>query len=241
MTDPTINTSGGIEDDIPTPEEPTRDGDIVVGVEGVPDEDATIANDGQQLPMHSSDVLAYWPEESREAAQLVVDKYGEPHESTASQLTWFAVGEWKRVVATKALWEHRFPAPHYDSVESIIDYRVAPDLFSALAQFDGSVVARRTMGELSATCHDEEANRLALNLAHDLISGDRDVPDARAYYSKEFTDSRRKAPTPYMQKLHFAPQSPNPDPDVPTIDEEELHDAEEEGQRSGGSTSDPPP
>ncbi|WP_104131160.1 MULTISPECIES: hypothetical protein [unclassified Cryobacterium] len=191
--------------------------------------------------MHSSEVLADWPDESREAAQLVVDKYGEPHESTATQLTWFAVGEWKRVVATKAFWEHRFPAPHYDSVESIIDYRVAPDLFSALAQFDGSVVARRTMGELSATCHDEEANRLALNLAHDLISGDRDVPDARAYYSKEFTDARRKAPTPYMQKLHFTPQSPNPDPDVPTIDEEELRDAEEEGHPSAGSTSDPPP
>ena len=32
--------------------------------------------------MHSSDVLADWPDESREAAQLVVDKYGEPHEST---------------------------------------------------------------------------------------------------------------------------------------------------------------
>ena len=32
--------------------------------------------------MHSSDVLADWPDESWKAAQLVVDKYGEPHEST---------------------------------------------------------------------------------------------------------------------------------------------------------------
>lgn len=181
--------------------------------------------------MNSSEVLADWPEEAREAAQLVVDKYGEPHEVTPTQLTWFTVGEWKRVVATKAFWEHRFPASHYDSVESFIDYPVPAERFSALAQFDGSVVARRTMGELSATCHDEEANRLALNLAHDLVTGDRDVQDARDYYAKEFTDARRKAPTPYMQKLLFTPRSPKPDPDIAIIDDDELREAEEEGAK----------
>lgn len=29
-----------------------------------------------------------WPEESREAARLVVDQYGEPDEVTETQLTW---------------------------------------------------------------------------------------------------------------------------------------------------------
>ncbi len=31
-----------------------------------------------------SDIIKEWPEESREAAQLVIDKYGEPHEVTDS-------------------------------------------------------------------------------------------------------------------------------------------------------------
>ena len=35
-----------------------------------------------------SDVIKDWPEESREAAQLVIDTYGEPHEVTESLLTW---------------------------------------------------------------------------------------------------------------------------------------------------------
>jgi hypothetical protein len=29
-----------------------------------------------------------WSEEAREAAQLVIDKYGEPHEATDSLLIW---------------------------------------------------------------------------------------------------------------------------------------------------------
>jgi len=34
--------------------------------------------------------------ESKEAAQLVIDKYGRPLESTDSLLTWHNVGPWKR-------------------------------------------------------------------------------------------------------------------------------------------------
>jgi hypothetical protein len=56
-------------------------------------------------------------------------------------------------------------------VESVIDYRVPPEQFSALAAFDGSVIAERTAGEVSARCHDEQANFLALNLMHDIVTG----------------------------------------------------------------------
>jgi len=71
-----------------------------------------------------------WPEESREAAQLVIDKYGEPHEQTPSQLTWHEVGPWKRVVASRVFFAHNFPAPHIDAVESFVDYRVPPAKYS---------------------------------------------------------------------------------------------------------------
>jgi hypothetical protein len=33
---------------------------------------------------HGPSIIESWPEESREAAQLVIDKYGEPHEATDS-------------------------------------------------------------------------------------------------------------------------------------------------------------
>ena len=176
-----------------------------------------------------SEIVEGWPDESKEAAKLVLEKYGEPQEATESQLVWHRVGPWKRVVASKAFWKHDFPAPHYDSVESVLDFRVPPEHFSALAEFDGSVVAERTAGEVSARCHDEEANSLALNLAHDIIMGEKTVDEARAYYAKEFLDYRRGLPTPYMDELRFEPRRDTPDPDERVLSDQELADAEAAG------------
>src|SRR5699024_940605 len=138
-----------------------------------------------------------WPEEAREAAGLVIDRYGQPDEMTASQLVWHHPGPWKRIVASRVFWPHDFPAPHTDSVESVIDYRVPPGKFTELAEFDGSVVVERTAGEVSARCHDEQANFLALNLMHDIVTGAKTVQEARDYYAREFADYRRRKPTPY--------------------------------------------
>jgi len=182
--------------------------------------------------MAAHETIGDWPEESREAAQLVIDKYGEPDEATASALTWHKRGEWKRIVASRTFYQHDFPAPHQDSVETFIDYRVPVDKFSALAAFDGSVIVERTAGEVSARCHDEEANRLALNLMNDIVAGTRTVDEARTYYAKEFADYRRKLPTPYMDALRFRPlQSGTADPDERILSDEDLERAEAEGKQ----------
>jgi hypothetical protein len=179
----------------------------------------------------ASRIIQDWPEESKEAAQLVIDQYGEPDEATESQLTWDHPGPWKRIVATKAFYRHEFPIPHTDSVESFIDYRIPVEKFTPIARFDGSVITERTAGEVSARCHDEQANFLALNLMHDIVTDARTVEEAREYYAKEVLDARRKEPTPYMERLRFAPQGPEAaDPDVRIIPEEELKAAIEEGK-----------
>ena len=179
----------------------------------------------------ASETTATWPEESREAAQLVVEKYGEPQEVSASLLLWHRPGPWKRMVATKDFDAHSFPAPHNDSVQSVLDYHVPPDAVTALAHFDGSVVVDRTRGEISARCHDEEANNLALNLAHDVVTGAKTVDEARAYYAKEFTDYRRGKPTPYMDELRVPADPGAADPDERVISDEELEQAAKEGGR----------
>lgn len=173
-----------------------------------------------------------WPEQSREAAGLVIDKYGEPDESTDTQLTWHNRAPWKRIVATRTFYKHDFPTPHIDAVESVIDYRVPVDKFSALAAFDGSVVVERTAGEVSARCHDEEANRLALNLMHDIVTDTKTVDEARDYYAKEFLDYRRGKPTPYMDGLRFAPDDTGAgDPDTAVLSGAQLKQAVEEGKQ----------
>lgn len=174
-----------------------------------------------------------WPEESREAARLVVRKYGEPDEATESRLVWYRRGPWKRIVAQKTFFRHFFPIEHTDSVETFIDYRVPPDRVSDLAAFDGSVIVERTAGEVSARCHDEEANLLALNLMHDIVTGQKTVQQAREYYAEEFLRYRRREPTPYMERLHFAPEdeSTAPDPDEAVLTEADLEYAKQQGER----------
>ena len=182
-----------------------------------------------------AEIIRGWPEESREAAKLVFDKYGEPDEVTDTRLTWRKPGPWKRIVATKAFYDHNFPAPHIDSVESVLDYHVPVDKFTALAEFDGSVIAERTAGEVSARCHDEQANFLALNLMHDIVTGAKSVQEAREYYAKEFADFRRKKPTPYMEKLHFTPADGEAaDPDTRILSDQDLEQAVQEGKERQG-------
>jgi hypothetical protein len=182
------------------------------------------------MATHASKIIGQWPEESREAALLVVDTYGEPQESTESLLVWHDAGQWKRIVATRTFHRHSFPAPHIDAVESFIDYRVPAEKFSDLAAFDGSVIVDRTAGEVSARCHDEQANFLALNLMHDIVTGAKSVAEARDYYATEFLNARRKQPTPYMEKLRFQPASAAAaDPDRRVLSDADLEAAAQEG------------
>jgi len=179
----------------------------------------------------TAELVAGWPEEARESASLVIKQYGEPDEATRSALTWYDAGPWKRIVAQRAFWQHDFPAPHTDSVETFVDYRVPPEMFTPLAQFDGSVMVERTSGEASARCHDEQANSLALNLMHDIVRGHKTVDEAREYYATEFIDARRKKPTPYMDKLNFSPATVTAaDPDERVLSDDQLAEAEREGK-----------
>lgn len=189
---------------------------------------------------NGSQIIQDWPEESREATQLVIDKYGDPHETTPTTLVWFNAGPWKRIVASKTFYQHNFPSPHIDCIESVIDYQVPVDKFDDLAKFDGSVIVERTAGEVSARCHDEEANFLALNLMHDIVTGEKDVAEARDYYGKEFLDYRKRKPTPYMEKLRFqsTPENKAPDPDTSILSEEDLESAIREGEQSSAAQQD---
>ena len=177
-----------------------------------------------------------WAEDAREAAQLVIDKYGDPDESTDSLLIWNERGPWKRIVAYRDVDSHEFPAPHKDSIESFLRHAVPSEKATELVSFDGSVVVNRTRGELSARCHDEEANSLALNLAHDIVEGRKSVQEARDYYAHEFLAYRKKEPTPYMDGLRFEPNGGR-DADQRVLSDEQLQEAVDEGKAKQAQAS----
>jgi hypothetical protein len=163
----------------------------------------------------ASSIVARWPQESKMAAETMIQKYGEPGEATETALMWHKNGPWKRTTVSRDPVDHAFPMAHKDVLEQVIDYRVPPEAFDDLAMYDGSVIVERTKGELSARCDKEEMNFLALNLAHDIVEKRRDVEDARAFYAKTAMDFKQGKKNEYVQGLMFRPMGRAGDPDQP--------------------------
>lgn len=129
-------------------------------------------------------VTANWKQKPRQVALEMTQKYGPPQELTDQRLVWHNNGPWKRTELINEEIDHNFPIPHKDMLEQVIEYSVPPDKFDELAEYDGSVIVERTRGEISARCDKEMANFLAINLAHDIVTGKKSVEEARRAYAE---------------------------------------------------------
>lgn len=156
------------------------------------------------------------PDVTKEVIKKTMAKYGAPQEATASMLVWHNNAPWKRTIIYKEEVAHDFPMAHVDVMQQFIDFRVKPDKYDEMAKYDGSVVLERTNGEMSARCDKEEANFLAINLAHDVAHGKRTADAARKYYANAMKQSMAGKMDPYMQKLQFdVPRGNTADKDMP--------------------------
>jgi hypothetical protein len=177
---------------------------------------------------NAKEIIKEWPDDQRETTQVMIDQYGEPDEATSELLIWHNKGRWVEIVAYKEGTQHDFVFPHLDIIESVTAYHVPVDKLSEIEAFDGSVTVRRTQGLISARCHDEMANLLAIKLSHDIIQNKKTVEEARKAYVDIMVDYRAKRPTPYMDALQFPEQKNTADAVVTLITPEELQ------KRAGG-------
>lgn len=160
-----------------------------------------------------------WPETAKEAANAMMEKYGEPHEHTESLLIWYDTAPFTKTVVYKEEVQHDFPMPHKDVLEQFINYDVPVDKFDDLARYDGSVIVERTKAIMSARCDKEGANLLALNLAHDIIEGNRDVEEARQYYADAIMKMMQGQKDDYLTSLQFdTPNRKINNPDETVLD-----------------------
>ena len=167
-------------------------------------------------------IISSWPVDSKEIAQSIISEYGEPNEATLSMLIWYNNGPWKRTVVYRHAVKHDFPMPHLDGVEQVVNYAVPMEKACELAAFNGSISFNCTRGEISAFCHDEKSNFLAINLAHDIIRDKKDFNKARRFYIDSMMAYRQNKPVPYMERLQFIPEKNTADPDEVMISEKEL-------------------
>jgi hypothetical protein len=153
--------------------------------------------------------LVGWPKMSLAVASNLITRYGLPQESTAHELTWYGNGPWKRTVLHREEVQHNFPYPHQDVLEQTVNYRVPNGKIADLVRYDGSLVIDRTRGELTVHCNSEESNILTLNIADDIVKGDRTVEQALAYHAQVIRGVQIGEPETYPYKLRFkTPQSP---------------------------------
>jgi hypothetical protein len=165
-----------------------------------------------------AEIVKDWSPASKAAADDMQRKYGPPQEAAATLLIWHSNGPWKRTVVQKTEVEHDFPVKHADVLEQVVEYKVPLNFFGALATYNGSVVADRTRGELSAHCESEAMNILALNLAHDIVRGARSAEEARAFHAAVMRDLQAGKQPDYAQRLLLgAPQGDLADPDTPAL------------------------
>jgi len=152
--------------------------------------------------------LVGWPKVSLAVAADLITKYGLPRESNARELAWYDNGPWKRTVLHKEEIPHNFPYPHQDVLEQTVNYRVPIDKVADLLKYDGSLVIDRTRGELTVHCDNEQSNTLTLNIANDIVTGNRSLEQALGYHAQVIRGVQIGEPETYPYKLRFkAPQA----------------------------------
>jgi hypothetical protein len=165
-----------------------------------------------------AEIVKEWPQVSRDAVAATLRSYGPPQEATATMLVWRGNGPWKRTIVHRDAVDHAFPAPHKDVLEQVVEYKVPLNFFNALAVYNGSVVADRTRGELTAHCDSEAANFLSLNFAHDILRGKITAEQAREEHAQAARELASGGTPDYAKKLLIeAPQGDLSDPDTPAV------------------------
>ena len=180
------------------------------------DKAATTSHHKKMMEEHMMPDTSNWPHASNKAVEEITGKYGKPDGVTSEELIWWNKGVWKKICVTKSESKHSFPIEHTDMMTTTLGYKVPEDKMDELGKFDGSVTFDRTQGTMSARCDKEGNNFLALNLAHDIITGNKTVEQARGAYGDIVKEKMNGGNPAYMQKLSYTPETNTADPDKNT-------------------------
>ncbi|WP_341938628.1 DUF4142 domain-containing protein [Marinimicrobium sp. C2-29] len=161
--------------------------------------------------------LSMWSPGPRLAGYEMIEKYGAPQEVTDERMIWHNAGPFKRILLTREQRPHHFPIVHMDYLQHTISYDVPANKADEVLAFDGAISIYRVGGELSARCDLESNNVLTLNLAHEIIEGDKSVEQARKEFG-EAVMARTTAKSPAITaELQFKPQAPKVAADTDTV------------------------
>ncbi|MDD5658273.1 MAG: hypothetical protein PHF00_13560 [Elusimicrobia bacterium] len=147
--------------------------------------------------------ISGWPALSRQAARMLIEKYGPPDRTGRDQLAWDRNGQWKRTVV------YRVPTAKDSIIAQTIDHSISTDNVRALEETGLGLRADALRQEITATNSTEERNFLAMNLAHDVLTSSKTPAEAQSFYDKTLELSYSGKYSPYTKRLVFL------EPEVP--------------------------
>jgi hypothetical protein len=148
-------------------------------------------------------VVNRWAPPSAAAGRLLLDEYGTPDDVTPNRLTWNSHGEWKRIV----VWNRK---PVYLSpvdlavMKQTVDYPLTYAQARELLAFSDTLEIDLAHGELSSRSSREDINYLTLNLADEIVRGQKTVAEAQTAFVRQLELAAAGKTTPYMTGLLFA-------------------------------------
>ena len=164
-------------------------------------------NDGRMTMAQCDRLTSGWAQNHKDAIQKTAAKFGPPTEGTMNCVVWRNVGPFKCIKVEREEVTHKFPVEHVDFLEHTIAYRIPSERVSDVTACDGSLYVDRTGGLLSAKCDTEAHNLLGLNIAHDILSGQKTAQQGREAYQQIVKDEMAGRSHPYLEGLRFQPGS----------------------------------
>ena len=147
-------------------------------------------------------VIAAWPEQARDLAETILQEYGPPDVVLPTQLTWTGRMPWKWI----AVYRDPSSSGRPRGLEQAVDYEVPVRKWRALAAFARGVGYDPVKRELIVRTDGEPTNFLALNLADEIVRGQRNAEGAREFYDKTVYLAFGGKNSPYMTRLRFRPE-----------------------------------
>ena len=149
---------------------------------------------GAWAPTPAQRTIEGWPQANKQAAEAMIEKYGQPDSTIGDRLEWYHRGQFKRIAVDGRA------APNV-AVENTVAYQ-APN-GSGLLDLEAVVTPNNDMAELTSCGRNESANVLALNLADGVMHGRMSADQAREQNAKTLKLEKSGKSSPAAQKVQF--------------------------------------
>jgi hypothetical protein len=164
-----------------------------------------------QYLVAAQDIIRGWPKFPQILAKAMLEKYGEPSMMQEDALVWLNNGPWKRTIVYRASQYHAPHAPDQDYLQQTIGLGVPTGKVADLKFFDQRIEVFGAEDELSFCSDSERSNYLALNLADEIIRGERSAHDAKKFYARALRLTAAGKSSPYTEGLmHIRPAEAHP-------------------------------